>query len=531
MKTSRQLQRLPESKVRPTLEQGIIAQRNKDFQRAEFLYQTVLRDYPKHPDALNLMGTIAREAKNERSAMNYFRKAVKQRPRDTNFLYNLASAQIADGKSKQALETLRKATTINPKSAMHWILIGRAQASLTQHDASLDAYDRALELHPDDAVATIERAEVFVQLGRMKEAAAIFRSAIAKEQNTVKAMTGLSVAHKFAPDEPEPDQMTALLDTAELTENQRQGLRYAAGKALADQKRYDAAFHQFATAKEEANDAFSIDLHRAAYTRMKDCFSKDLIAEKQAFGHPSDKPVFVIGMPRSGTTLTEQILASHGQIVGAGELSDMRKIAVSLGRGDLDHTLFARNVAKLTKNQIHKLAGRYLAVLKRHSSTASRVVDKLPHNYELVGLISILFPNAQIIHCQRSPMDTCVSCFTHNFSSAHGYNSDLETLGQYYRAYVDLMDHWERVLPGHIFHSRYEDLIAEQETSSRRLIDWTGLPWDDACLAFQKTERMVKTPSRWQVRQPIYKTSMASWKKYAAHLGPLQRALGPLADE
>ena len=127
-------------------------------------------------------------------------------------------------------------------------------------------------------------------------------------------------------------------------------------------------------------------------------------------------------------------------------------------------------------------------------------------------------------------MDTCVSCFTHNFSSAHGYNGDLETLGEYYRAYADLMAHWDNILPGRILHSRYEDLIADQEAASRRLIDWTGLDWDDACLSFQNTERLVTTPSRWQVRQPIYKTSMRSWEKYADHLGPLQKALGPLAD-
>ncbi len=530
MKPTRQLQKLPESKVRPTLEHGVIAQRNKDFQRAEFLYQTVLRDYPKHPDALNLMGTIAREAKNEAAAISYFRKAVKQRPRDTNYLYNLASAQIAGGKFKQALEILRKAVSIKPKSAMHWILIGRAHAKLAQHTASLDAYDRALALNPDDAVAITERAEIFVQLGRMEEATTSFRAAIAKEQNTVKAMTGLSVAHKFTPDDPEPDQMIALLDTAELTANQRQGLRYAAGKALADQKRYDAAFQQFSAAKQEADDAFAIDLHQDAYARMKDCFSADLIAEKQALGHPSDRPIFVIGMPRSGTTLTEQILASHGQIVGAGELSDMRKIAASLGRGDLDKGLFALNVANLTASQINKLAGQYLSAIKKYSTGSPRIVDKLPHNYELLGLISVLFPKAQIIHCQRSPMDTCVSCFTHNFSAAHGYNGDLDVLGKYYRAYADLMTHWDEVLPGRILHSQYERLIADQEAASRRLIAWTGLPWDDACLSFQDTERMVKTPSRWQVRQPIYKTSVASWEKYAAHLGPLQKALGPLAQ-
>ena len=524
-------QKLSAKNALATLQQGVAAQRAKDFQRAEFCYQSVLRENPKHPDALNLMGTLAREAQKNTVAISYFRKALKQRPRDPSILYNLASAQIVEDKPKNALETLRTLTAIDDKSVRGWVLVGRANAKLGDHTAALAAFDKAVALDPEDSIATVERGEILVELGQMDAAAEIFRSAIASNRNTIKAMSGLSVAHRFKPDDPEPDQMLAQLERSDLSANQRKGLRYAAGKALADQKRYDAAFAQFTTAKTETGDTFPLDLHRAAYARMKTCFNADLLAEKRALGHPSDRPIFIVGMPRSGTTLTEQILASHGQITGAGELPDMRKIAASLGRGDLDKDLFARNVAKLTKGQINKLASQYLAVLKQHSSSSARVVDKLPHNYELIGLISILFPNAQIIHCQRSPMDTCVSCFTHNFSSAHGYNGDLETLGHYYHAYVDLMDHWERVLPGRILHSRYEDLIDDQTAASRRLIAWTGLAWDDACLSFQNTERMVKTPSRWQVRQPIYKTSMASWKKYAAHLQPLQKVLGPLAED
>lgn len=526
-----QRRKLPASEVMQTIERGVMAQKARDFPKAEFFYQTVLRDHPKHPDALNLMGTIALEAKKSGVAAGYFRKAVKQVQRNPIFLYNLGSAQLAERKPQLAIETLRKVALMKPDYLQTWVLLGRAYVGLGQQDEALDAFDRALSLRPDDFAVALERAEVLVNLGRLAEAADIFRHAIANNEQVARAMIGLSVAHKFTPDDPEPALMVDLLNS-DPKATRRKALRYAAGKALADQKRFDAAFEQFSMAKQEADNAFAIDVHRDTFDRTKKLITAPFLAERADIGGPSTRPVFIVGMPRSGTTLTEQILASHPHIAGAGELTDLRRIASDLGYGHLDKTLFGRNLESLTEGRARKIAGHYLAALKRHSSgSALRVVDKMPHNYEFVGLIAILFPNARIIHCKRSPMDTCVSCFTQNFSDAHGYNGDLRTLGQYYKAYDDLMVHWHSVLPGRILDSRYEELIADQEAASRRLIAWTGLDWDDACLSFQKTERLVTTPSRWQVRQPIYKTSVKKWEKYGKHLGPLEKALGHLAQD
>jgi len=518
------------AEVPQAIEQGVRAQKAGEFERAEFHYQSILRDHPKHPDALNLMGTIALEAKKPIIAAGYFRKAVKLRPRNPIFLYNLGSAQLRMRKPQLAIETLRKASLIKPDFKKIWVLLGRSHAALGRHEDALAAFDRALGRDPDDFAVAVERAEILVNLGRMADAAEIFRTAIHHGKEIVKATVGLSVAHRFKAEDPEPTLMVDRIEQFDSPDG-RNALRYAAGKAFADQKNFDAAFEQFSIAKQEAGNSFAIDLHNEAFSRTKELFSAPFIAARSNLGSLSDRPIFIVGMPRSGTTLTEQILASHPLIAGAGELTDLHKIAAELGRGNIDKTLYARNLNNLTQGQARKLAGRYLAVLKRHSDTALRVVDKMPHNYELLGLIAVLFPNARIIHCKRSAMDTCVSCFTQNFSKAHGYNGELRTLGQYYRAYSDLMDHWHEVLPERILDSQYEDMIADQEKASRRLIAWTGLEWDNACLSFQKTERLVTTPSRWQVRQPIYKTSVKKWEVYAKHLDPLKIALGPLAEE
>jgi hypothetical protein len=240
------------------------------------------------------------------------------------------------------------------------------------------------------------------------------------------------------------------------------------------------------------------------------------------------QPVFVFGMPRSGTTLTEQILSSHPEVAGAGERGDIWEMAKSLGLLADNAEKFARNLTNLSRPQSFELANRYLSALNSVSGTALRVVDKMPDNYAYLGLIALLLPNAKLIHCRRDPLDTCVSCFTTQMAEGgHFYANDLATLGAYYRDYARLMEHWHAALPLPIFDSSYERLLEAPEEQSRKLIDHIGLPWDPACLTFYETKRAVKTNPR-EVRQPIYKTSLGRWRRYARHLDPLKTALDDL---
>ena len=235
-------------------------------------------------------------------------------------------------------------------------------------------------------------------------------------------------------------------------------------------------------------------------------------------------------MPRSGTTLTEQICASHPAVHGAGEITKLRRLAKSIGFSHDSLAAFRKSVTAINGEQSRALAADYLSYLRRLSPEAPRIVDKLPHNFEMVGFIALLFPKARIIHCRRDAIDTCLSCFMTSFNDKHGYNADLQKLGLYYREYDRLMRHWNAILPGRIYECRYETLIADQEAESRRLIEYLGLPWDDACLRFYEHDRSVNTPSRWQVRQPIYTSSVKRWKNYEGRIQPLIEALGDLAD-
>ena len=308
------------------------------------------------------------------------------------------------------------------------------------------------------------------------------------------------------------------------------GLSYIAGQIAEAAGDYDEAFGHFAGAKKLSATVFDMASEKQAFGTLKRVFTTSFFEQRKKFGSKSTRPIFVVGMPRSGTTLTEQVISRHPQAAAAGELGDMSRIAGSLGFEKGDAKIFIQRLSKLRPADVDALAKRYLAVLDRVSDTAQMVIDKMPHNFLHLGLIALLFPNARIIHCRRDPLDNCVSCFTTQLKDQlHSYAIDLGTLGEYYREYVSLMAHWREVLPVPIYELDYEQLIESPERETRRLIDFVGLPWDPACLSPHESGQAVRTLSRMQVRQPIYRTSVGRWRHYEKHLAPLKAALGDLA--
>jgi len=270
----------------------------------------------------------------------------------------------------------------------------------------------------------------------------------------------------------------------------------------------------------------------------REIFTAEFIREMQeAHGNPSERPVFILGMPRSGTTLVEQILSSHPEVCGAGELAKLTQLTAAATqrhtpRGAQQQRNYPLWVPEARADEFTSMAQQFLDYLDEFDAGAARVTDKMPHNFTLVGLIAILFPNARIIHCMRDPVDVCLSCFRQNFAAPHPYSLDLADLGHHYRQYREYMAHWRQVVPSHqLYEVQYEELVQAQEDVSRELIDHIGLEWDDNCLQFHQKERAVKTASLAQVRQPIYTKSMKKWKPYAPYLGELFRALGECAPD
>ncbi|SFR47699.1 Tetratricopeptide repeat-containing protein [Yoonia tamlensis] len=514
-----------------TLQIGVDLQRDQKYLEAERIYQSVLRADPRHADALNLMGTLSIEAKNFDVALDYFAKALRRSPRNPVYNNNMGSLLLRMKRNKEARQYLSKAIQARPNFVEALCNLAKAHKLMLNGVESEKLYRRALLADPDSLKARLGLADLLIDNGSAEDAAVIYEDILREHPSSVEALLGLAASRKFAPDAPEIDLILQQIEAPATPDDALIQLHHAAGKILNDQRRYGDAIKHFSIAKTYSKGAFDLHRHKLFYRSLIETLTPEFFAERSDFGSESERPVFIVGMPRSGTTLTEQICASHPDVYGAGELSELHTIARLLGHSASKPNALAEALIAMTKRESKKLADLYLSGLKKHDRKALRVVDKMPHNYEFLGLISLLFPNAKIINCNRDPMDNCLSCFMHRFSESHGYNADLETIGYYYRQYRELMDHWQAVLPTPILLMQYEETVADLETRAQALIDFAGLPWDPACLAFHETERTVRTPSRWQVRQPIYTTSVKRWTRYGEAVEPLKSALGNLLDE
>ena len=315
-----------------------------------------------------------------------------------------------------------------------------------------------------------------------------------------------------------------------LDDVNKTAVNFTLGKIYDDQNNFKQAFKYYATGKALKNQHLKYDheADEARFSELIEFFNKDFFEQHQHLGIKSSMPIVIVGMPRSGTTLTEQIVSSHPDVIGAGEVTFWARSPTEIPLRINSEYAYPDCVRELTADQAKDIAQMYETTLRKivgPDTKSKHITDKMPHNFLYVGLIALLFPNVKIIHTKRDPIDTCLSKFFQNFGDNHPYAFNLENLGFNYKQYQRLMQHWHAVLPGRILDISYEDTIADPEFRSRKLIAHVGLEWDDACLSPHKLERSVKTALHWQVRQPIYKTSVQRWKNYEEFLGPLIQAL------
>ena len=502
-------------------------------EQARMRAQTVLARRPKHPYALHLLGMIALGGSEHDEAIGLFERAIAGQPKEPGFYCDLANAYLQKDDPEAAQPILRKALKLDPVNPTAQHLYAEWKAKNGEEAVARRLYETLLARHPSYLPAVLSLAELCMTLGDFAEATKLFRRILGVREMRLRALTGLASSEKLTRDSPEAVEMEKYASVlARSATGEYMPLRYALGKIAENSGDYDAAFQHFAEAKIPGAVNYSLDALGRKHAVRRSIFTPAFFEARRDYGHPSERPVFVVGMPRSGTTLTEQIIASHPAAAGAGELKTISRFAIDVLAFHTDEHTVTDRMTTLSKAETRQLAENYLAVLDETSRTALRVVDKLPHNFEHIGLIRLLFPNAKIIHCRRSALDTCVSCFTVGLKIAdHPYIVDLPTLGAYYREYVRLMDFWRTVFPGQIYELDYESLTASPEEGARKLIEHIGLPWDPACLGFHELERPVYTASRVQVRQPIYRTSVERWRRYDKHLGPLKAALGDLAQQ
>jgi len=501
-----------------------------EMKNAEKICVSILTRDPRNVKALLLAGSLARSAEDTSLAIELFKKAVGCAPGSADCHLQLALAYEKALDYSASSEHFKHALDIEPDLVPALRGLGRVYIGAGQIELALAQFKKATTQQPDSAILRLDYGSALINVGRMSEAADLLRANILQGRLSIPSYFAFAQTQKFSTEPAELSSVLDMLKDPELVNLQKSELHHTAGKILNDLGRYDESIDHMRASKLAAGHDYDIGEARRQVDTLIAAFTPELLRSKAGFGDPSDVPVFIVGMPRSGTSLTEQICASHPAVFGAGELVKFKAVLLSAGYTSRPKGEIQKHPQSLTATEARSLAGRYLDFLRDRAPESTRIIDKLPHNFLNVGMIALLFPNARIIHCRRDPIDNCISIFFQAFNETHAYGADLKTLGHYYRQYDRLMRHWNQLLPGRVYESSYEALIADQEGESRKLIDFLGLPWDDACLRYFETDRSVMTPSRWQVRQPIYQSSVKRWKKYENKIQPLIEALGDLAD-
>lgn len=509
----------------------------RDLERpaeAESAYKRAIELKPAYLEALNNLILAQKDLKKYDEAIATAQRALELDPRNADALSYLGAVYVDQKKPELALDALRKSLSANGNKPETHNMLGRALFEMSEPLQALEAYRRAIALKPDLADPHNNMGNTLKELGRFDEALAAFDTAIALQPNTVGVYVNLADAKRFRTNDDKHlvaiEGFLAAYDT--LTEERQMQVGFAAAKAYDDLKRYDEGFPLLIRANALKRKTITYDEPAVLglFERIRQTFTADVVQAKAGGGFATQRPIFVLGMPRSGTTLVEQILASHPQVRGAGEVKDLNDTVITVRGADGQRAAYPEFVPVLSSDALAKIGEVYASKLARHAPDAARITDKMPSNFYYLGLIHLALPGAKVVHTMRNPVDTCISCFSKLFAGEQNQTYDLAELGRYYRAYHALMAHWRAVLPkGSFLDVQYEDVVADTETQARRILEHCELAWMPQVLDFHRTERPVKTASARQVRQPIYRSSVERWRNYETFLGPLLKELGDLA--
>ncbi len=493
-------------------------------ERALPVLQEIAAASPDQPFAHYWLGQAYLRNFQGAKAVACFERVREISPEDRNLMQPLAAAYLAVGRPALAEEILRDLLSTDPQHVEALNSLAAALEHQNRLPESGEQYKRVLEVAPDNGRAISGLARILQTEGRRNDAREMLRARF--EQGSPHPVVVSTFAGLCETSEDRRTCLRAARETLaepQLTAQDRAALLFAAARLLDAEGEYDEAFGFYAEGNKIAPKLYD--------PAEKERHTADIIAVFSSGGmesmpramEQSSRPIFIVGMPRSGTTLVEQILAAHPEVHAAGELQELRRIwrelVAEVGRGSIT------NLSRLTQAQIDAASKRYLEYLASLNPDAPRVTDKMPHNFEQLGLIQLLFPDARVIHCRRDPLDTCVSCFATQLGPAHSFSNDLSTLGHAFGQHDLLMQHWRSTLELPMLEVVYEHVVDDIETAAKQIVEFVGLPWDDACLRFYEAERAVTTASVDQVRKPIYTSSVARWKRYENHLAPLRDAL------
>jgi tetratricopeptide (TPR) repeat protein len=487
-------------------------------------YERALELNPRHVNAHNNLGTALMAQGRNADAIAHLERALAVNPDHADLHNNLGVALIGQGRVKEAIAHYERVLVLRPNDANAHSNLGTALAEQGRIAEAMSHLERALAANPDHADAHNSLGNIFKDEGKLDDAMAHYVRAIAIRPDFGEAHLNRADIKSYLPGDADLPVLEALAGRHDLPASTAMRIHFALGKAFEDTGDYARAWEHLLQGNGlkrkqiDYDEAKLLDL----FERVSTVFDKGLLDRFLGEGEGSPVPVFVLGMPRSGSSLIEQILASHPQIHGAGELMDFEAAASAVFHAGGRAAEYPECTRAVDGAGLRRIGQSYLARLPSVAGGKVRIVDKLPGNFLNIGLIRLALPNARIIHTMRHPMDTCVSCYSKLFTFGHHYTYDLAELGRFYRYYDELMTHWRRVLPpGAILDVSYEQVVGDLEGQARRMIEYCGLPWDDRCISFHKTRRPVKTASSVQVRKPLFRSSLQRWRRYESGVTPL----------
>ncbi len=499
-----------------------------DRKSAEELFRQVLQKDAGHAAALCGLATLSLAADVPGDAERLLRHALRQSAHLPLAWRGLGPALLALGRLTEAEDAARYLRIIEPENPQSWVATAATAARLLHPEQALAAYQRAVQLQPQEVRLQTSIGHVLKTLGQRAESEAAYKAAIALDPNNAEAYWSLADLKNYSFSDAEIAAMqTVLADPQRPTHGDAQ-LCFALGKAYEQRLQYAQAFEFYArgNARRRLDEPFDIEAFERRAARIRAVYSADFFATHASGGDASTAPIFIVGLPRSGSTLIEQILASHSQVEGTMELPNVLNMVRDLTRLAPAGLGYPECIAALPQPQFGALGARYLGETAPLRRGKPHFIDKLPNNYSHIGFIHAILPHAIVIDARRHPMDCCFSIFKQHFAEGQTFGYDLGDLGRYYRSYLAMMAHWDAVLPGKVLHMQYEQLVREPETQIRRLLQHCGLPFEPGCIAFHETRRAVRTASAEQVRQPIYTSSIGYWINFERELAPLRAALG-----
>ena len=500
-----------------------------DRKKSEAVFRQILQEDASHVAALCGLAALSLAADMPVDAERLLRHALKQSAHFPLIWRGMGPALLALGRLAEADAGTQYLLKIEPQNPQSWITVAAVSGRLLRQEQALAAYEQAARLKPREPRLLMSMGHVQKTLGRRQDSEASYKAALALQPAMGEAYWSLADLKNYTFSDAEIATMQALLAHGGAEEAQ---LHFALGRAFEQRQQYGESFVHYAkgNARRETDAPFDISSFEQGTERIRAVFGSAFFAERAGSGDPSDAPIFIVGLPRSGSTLIEQILASHSRVEGTMELPNILNLVREFDHAVPNRDGYPQTVRGTSMERLRALGARYLEETVPLRVGRERFTDKLPNNFSHVGLIHSILPRATIIDARRHPMDSCFSTFKQHFAEGQTFSYNLEHLGRYYRCYLSLMDHWDTVLPGKVLHVQYEELVRDPETHIRRLLEHCQLPFEPACLSFHQTQRSVRTASAEQVRQPLYTSGIGYWRHFESELEPLRHALGDCLD-